>query len=232
MKSILLLCAWCFASLALAQDGRALVEESLRRHAPPPHVYQELALVINDAQGRYNVRTFRHYAQREGTKDTKAAHWLVVDTPPDLKGMTIHIGAGRDADDVLGSPILGSNFRVRDFATEILDAHDYGRRDSVMLGQQVHYVVDALPKRPSQPGRRLYLRQDNFFVSRIDHLDADNQLARRQSFHNPRPDETGVWRPGMILMEDLRNGQRSLLKVERRVHSPDYLPAAMANKQP
>jgi hypothetical protein len=224
-----LFCAWCVASLALAQDGRALVEESLRRHAPPPHVYQELALVINDAQGRYNVRTFRHYAQREGSK---AAHWLVVDTPPDLKGLTIRLDTAQVGDELLGSPILGSNFRISDFAPEALDVHDYRRRDSEMLGQQLHYVVDALPQRPGQPGRRLYLRQDNFFVSRIDHRDADGQLARRQSFHNPRADETGIWRPGMILMEDLRNGQRSLLKVERRVHSPDYLPAAMANKQP
>lgn len=229
MRPILLLWAWCVASLALAQDGRALVEESLRRHVPPPHLYQELALVINDAQGRYNLRTFRHYAQREGAK---AAHFLVVDTPPDLKGMTIKIDAERDAGDVLGSPILGSDFRISDFAPEALDAHDYRRRDSEMLGQQLHYVVDALPHRPGQSGRRLYLRQDNFFISRVEHRDADGQLARRQSFHNPRPDEAGIWRPGMILMEDLRAGRRSLLKIERRVHSPDYLPAAMGNKQP
>jgi len=212
-----------------AQDGRALVEESLRRHTAPPHVYQELALVINDAQGRYNVRTFRHYAQREGTK---GMHWLVVDTPADLRGMTIRLDAATDTGDALGSPILGSNFRISDFAPEVLNAHDYRRRDNEMLGRQLHYVVDALPLKAGQTGRRLYLRQDNFFVSRIDYRDSDGQLARRQSFHNPRPDEAGIWRPGMVLMEDLRDGRRSLLKIERRIHSADYLPAAMAKMPP
>ncbi len=225
MRSVILLCAWSIACLAQAQDGRALVEASLRRHAPPPHVYQELALIINDAQDRYNVRTFRHYGQQND-------HWLVVDTPPDLKGMTIHLDAARDAGDVLGSPILGSGFRVGDFAPEVLDAHDYRRRDNERLGRQLHFVVDALPHQPGQSARRLYLRQDNLFVSRIDHRDVDGQPARRQSFHNPRPDESGIWRPGMILMEDLRDGRRSLLKVERRVHSPDYLPAARVTAQP
>jgi hypothetical protein len=28
-------------------------------------------------------------------------------------------------------------------------------------------------------------------------------------------------------MEDLRDGRRSLLKVERRVHSPDYVPVSV-----
>jgi hypothetical protein len=31
----------------------------------------------------------------------------------------------------------------------------------------------------------------------------------------------------MMLMEDLRDGRRTLLKVERRVHSPDYIPTGI-----
>jgi hypothetical protein len=75
--------------------------------------------------------------------------------------------------------------------------------------------------------RRIYLRKDNLFVSRIDYRDRDGREARRQTFRDPRPDESGAWRAGMVLMEDLRNGGRSLLKVERRVHSADYVPAAV-----
>lgn len=225
MRLILLLYACCIATLALAQDGRALVEESLRRHAPPPHLYQELALVVTDVQGRYNVRTFRHYGQQNN-------HWLVVDTPPDMRGATLYLNPERGSRDILASPILGSGFRIGDFAPERLDSYDYQRRNNESIGRHPHYVVDALPHQSGQPGRRFYLRQDNLFISRIDHQDSDGQPARRQSFHNPRPDESGIWRAGMILMEDLRDGRRSLLKVERRVHSPDYLPAAMVRTQP
>jgi len=42
---------------------------------------------------------------------------------------------------------------------------------------------------------------------------------------DPRPEESGAWRANMILMEDLVDGRRSLLKTERRAHSPDYVPA-------
>jgi hypothetical protein len=68
------------------------------------------------------------------------------------------------------------------------------------------------------------LRKDNLFVSRIDYSDRQGRPARRQSFRDPRAHE-GAWRAAMVLMENLREGHRTLIKVERRVHSPDYVPA-------
>ena len=47
--------------------------------------------------------------------------------------------------------------------------------------------------------RRLYLRRDNLFVSRIDYFDRQGRLAKRQTFRDPRPDASGAWRAGMIL---------------------------------
>ena len=38
---------------------------------------------------------------------------------------------------------------------------------------------------------------------------------------------SGAWRAGMVLSEDLREDRRTLLKIERRVYSPDYVPAAV-----
>jgi hypothetical protein len=78
----------------------------------------------------------------------------------------------------------------------------------------------------------IYLRKDNLFVSRIDYHDREGRPARRQSFRDPIPDESGIWRAGMVLMEDLRDGRRTLLKIERRVHSADYVPAAVFARLP
>lgn len=226
MKHIFWLIIFCAgASIVQAQDGRALVTESLRRHAPPSFVTQELALVMSDREGRFSVRTFRHVGQQ-------GQHALVVETPPDLRGATIRLDNDRADGDTLASPILGSDFLIGDFAREALDAHDYRRLADEIFGRQPHYVIDALPRHSHAVQRRLYLRQDNLFVTRIDYRDADGNLRRRQSFRDPRPDESGVWRPGMILIEDMRDGRRSLLKVERRVHVSDAPQGNLAAKTP
>ena len=75
--------------------------------------------------------------------------------------------------------------------------------------------------------RRIYLRKDNLFVSRIDFLDRQGHAVKRQTFRDPRPEDSGAWRAGMVLSEDLREDRRTLLKIERRVYSPDYVPAAV-----
>jgi len=222
MKIWLPFLLWALAGQVVAQDARGLVEAALQRYSPPPVLYQELALVMSDRAGRFSVRTLRHYGQH-------GKHVLVVETPMELRGALIRLDDLRADGDTLASPILGSDFLIGDFAPEALEAHAYERRADASFGRQLHYVIDALPRQSVPlgvpwPARRLYLRQDNLFIARVDHLDAAGQPARRQSFRDPRPDESGIWRPGMILMEDLRDGRRSVLKVERRIHWADAPP--------
>ena len=50
---LLLLLMACLATTARAQSGRELIEDSLRRHAPPAWVYEEQTLVLSDPQGHY-----------------------------------------------------------------------------------------------------------------------------------------------------------------------------------
>lgn len=227
MRAALLLLTGLWPAIVPAQDGRTLMELAQQRYTPPPQVYQELALVMSDAQERYSVRTFRHYG-RQGK------HLLVVETPADLQGVRIHLNQTQTGEErtAPASPILGSNFQVGDFAAEAFDAYDYVRRDNEPLDRQPHYIVEALPRQPGLSARRLYLRQDNLFISRIDYRDSAGKPERRQTFRDPRPDEAGIWRAGMILMEDLRDGRRSLLKVERRIHSSDYPPDTRVARQP
>ena len=233
-------CAALFLVLALAaagaraQSGRELIEQSLRRYAPPPHVYEDLALVLTDRLGQHTVRTARHYAQRNVAG---ARNLLLIETPAELKGVAIYVvhaahdGARRGA--AAASPVFGSNFSVVDLEAEQAQDFRYERADDQELERVAHYVLRALPADESVARatgyheRRIYLRKDTLFASRIDYQDRDGRPQRRQTFRDPRPDESGAWRAGMMLMEDLRDGRRSLLKVERRVHSPDYVPAAV-----
>ncbi len=219
---------------ATAESGRELIEESLRRHAPPDYVYEEQALLLTDRQGQHTVRTARYYARRD---ESGTRNLLILVTPSESKGTAIysdhdtHGGTRRGA--VVSSPVFGSNFTVADLEREQARDFRYERDDDHDLDRVPHYVLRAFPvdesvaRATGYRERRIYLRKDNLFVSRIDYQDRDGRKARRQTFRDPRPDEFGIWRADMILMEDLRDGRRSLLKIERRVHSPDYVPAAV-----
>ena len=233
-RAALLLALACLAARAGAQSGSELIEESLRRQAPPPYVYEEQALVLSDRLGQHTVRTARYYARRD---ENGRRQLLVIDTPAESHGMAVFVardargGARRGAD--ASSPVFGSDFSVADFEGEQPQDFRYQREDNQDLDRVPHHVLRALPRdetvaRATGYGeRRIYLRKDNLFVSRIDYQDRQGRLAKRQTFRDPRPDDSGAWRAGMILMENLRDDRRTLLKVERRMYSPDYVPAAV-----
>jgi len=234
----LLLLLLLFAARASAQSGLELVEESLRRQAPPPYTFEEQVLVLSDSLGQNTVRTLRYYARNDAGGSKRL---MVVDTPSDLRGIKVYVtreaAGGVRRGPAASSPVFGSDYTVADFEGEQPADFDYEREPSQELERVTHFVVRATPKdaavaRATGYGvRRLYLRKDNLFVSRIDHIDRHARLVRRQTFKDPRPDDTGAWRPRMTLTEDLREDRRTLLKVERRVHSADYVPADVFDGQ-
>lgn len=213
----------------MAQSGQELIEASMHRYALPPHVYEEQALVMTDRQGRQTVRTLRSYTVLD---DAGSRNLRVIETPLDAKGTSLYIGKGRQGP-AATSPAFGSNFTIADLEAEQPKDFRYERDGDQVLGRVAHYVLRAIPadesvvRRTGYQERRIYLRKDNLFVSRIDYRDGEGRQIRRQTFRDPVPDDAGAWRPQMILMEDLRDGGRSLIKVERRVHSSDYVPAAV-----
>ena len=221
------------ASGAWAQSGRELIEDSLRRHAAPANVYQEQTLIQSDGLGQYTVRTLRYYARNDASGGKRL---LVIHTPEDLRGRTVfvaHDANGTRHGPEASSPLFGSDVSVADFEGEQPAGFRYAVEDHQDLDRISHYVLRAVPKDAAVAAatgygvRRLYLRKDNLFVSRVDFLDRQGRIARRQTFRDARPDESGAWRPAMILTEDLREDRRTLVKVERRVHSADYVPDAI-----
>ena len=231
MNAALFFLLACVAASASAQTARELVEDSVRRHAPPDYVYQEQTLILSDRLAQNTVRTARYYERRDASGRKSL---LVIQTPAELRGAAVYIsrdvhGGGRHGPDA-ASPVFGSDFTVADLEGEQPGDFNYTLEDSQDLDRVSHYVLRASPKDEAvslATGygiRRLYMRKDNLFVDRIDYLDRQGNPVKRRTFRDPQPDESGAWRPGMILTEDLREMRRTLVKVERRVHSPDYVP--------
>jgi hypothetical protein len=238
------------SAAALAQpaaDGaRALIEDALRKHAAPAYLYEEQTLVMSDAAGRYSVRTARYYVRREAGGEKRL---LQLETPAEVRGAALLVvrdasgavrrgvylpGARREpqADGVVEASglVFGTDFSIADLEDEQPQDFRYALEADQDLERVPHHVVRALPKDAAvaratgYAERRLYLRKDNLFLSRIEYQDRYARPVRRQSFRDPTPGDTGAWRAGMVLMENLLEGHRTLLKVERRVSSPDYVP--------
>ena len=224
----------CLISSAWAQTGRELMEDSIRRHAPPDYVYQEQTLILSDKLGQNTVRTARYYERRDASGRKTL---LVIQTPAELRGAAVYIArdaqGGRRQGPDAASPVFGSDFTIADFEGEQPGDYLYELEDSQDLDRVSHHVLRASPKDEAvrlatgNGVRRIYMRRDNLFVSRIDYLDRQGNPVKRRTFRDPRPDESGAWQPGMILTEDLLETRRTLVKIERRVHSPDYVPDAV-----
>ena len=234
-------------SAAAAEEGRALMDEALARHAQPPHVYEEVTLVLRNAAGERRVRTARHYVRTE--PDGSVRRMLVFDSPADVRGtaLLLRYEAGKPAQRSLFLPalgravgygdgaeafarILGTDFSIADLEPEHTQDFRYKREADRDIERVPHHVVRAKPKdgaiarTTGYADRRFFLRKDSLFITRIDYFDRQGKLARQQTFRDPRPDGAGAWHPAMILMEDLRERHSTLLKVDRRVHSADYVP--------
>ncbi len=238
MNRALLLVLMAFAARASAQSGLELIEESMRKQPPAAHTFEEQVLVLSDNLGQHTVRTVRFYARNDAGGSRRL---MVIDTPAELRGIKVYVSrdatGGARRGPAASSPVFGSDYTVADFEGEQPADFSYEREPSQELERVTHFVVRATPKdeavaRATGYGmRKLYLRKDNLFVSRIDHIDRHGHLVRRQTFKDPRPDDQGAWRPRMTLTEDLREDRRTLIKVERRVHSADYVPAEIFDGQ-
>jgi hypothetical protein len=241
------------AAAHAAPDGPGIMEK-VRSHRPQACcIYQELTMILTDAAGESGVRRIRWFERHE--PDGSSRLLLVFVAPADVRGAAVlmrrdPLGAthgevylpalGRPLDLVARTagamPLVGSDFRLADLLWEAPRDFTYTREADAEIDRSMHYVVRATPAKGAEQRtgggtRRHYVRKSDHFLVRTDFHDARGALARRQSFRDPRQVEPGVLQADMVLMEDFGERHRTLLKVERRVFSPDHAPAGMFSRQ-
>ncbi|MEE4301551.1 MAG: outer membrane lipoprotein-sorting protein [Pseudomonadales bacterium] len=230
-------------------SGRALMEEVYARHQQYPFVYEEQSMVLIDHRGDRMARRLQRYSRVEA--DGTARLMLLFTSPPEVDGVALlatrhpertgpeemdlavylpALGARLVESDGAGSTVgfLGTDFTIENLTGEDLDAYRYARRRSRQVDGVLHHVVDVFDARDdpatARPVRRHFVRARNLYVTRTDHYDELGRVEKRQTTHDLRPVDGTLWRGDMILMEDYRSGHRSLLKIDRRVFSRDYVP--------
>ncbi len=225
-------------------SGRDLMDAVQSRHLQYPYIYEEQTMMLTDRHGNRETRRMRSYMRIE--TDGAVSFMLLFDSPTDVKGVAVM--AFREAggetrkyfylpafgESLLeatgsssGESFLGTDFAIEDLTGEALDDFEYTRLRDRRINGVDHFIVEARRRGESSPALRHFILRDNLFIVRTDHLDQFGRLSKRQTFHDLRPVGGGVWRANIVRMDDLKSNHQSLIRVEHRVFSRDYVPPEM-----
>lgn len=230
-----------------------IVRQSQQRHELYPYVYEEQTLVLIDNHQQRDVRRLRRYSRLE---DDGSFRSMIEFVYPESIAGTALLFTRNSADEqptrlflpalgarlsnyqgaVTDGQMLGSEFCVIDLVPEDMERYEYQRESDLVDQGHVYFVVRAKAKEGevAQTGfaeRRLFIRQDNFFITRIEYFDAKGRLLKRQTRHDIHAIGGEMWRADMIGVENMLNGHRSILKIDQRIYSRDYVPLSIFSEQ-
>ncbi len=228
--------------------GPQIMQEVHARQHLYPYIYEEQSIVLVDRNGFRDTRTARRYSRVE--VDGSVQLLLVFESPLQVKGVALL--ARRDATGVITSQLylpalgqqlitsdpgdhdngfMGTDFSVESLTGEMLSEYLYVRSDDVELENQAYFSVDVFragdDPGKTRPQRRHFIRQDNLFITRSDHFDARGEVVRRQRSYDLKVVDGSMWHANLMLMDDYREQHHTLIKVDRRIFSRNYVPAEM-----
>jgi hypothetical protein len=233
---------------AEVSSGAEIMQEVYRRHQQFPYIYEEQSMVLIDRQGNRDSRRARRYSRVEA--DGTTHFMLIFDYPEEVRGLSLL--ANRDAQGVSqrfvylpafaeqliesrtdsgDSHFLGTDFSVEDLSGEVLKDYHYVRRQDMNLDGQAYFVIDVYDldegKIIHQKKRRHYVRKDIYYITITDHYDRKGKVNRQLSHHDLKAVNGDMWRANLILVEDKVEQHKSLIRIEKRVFSQQYVPAEM-----
>ncbi|MFC1516128.1 outer membrane lipoprotein-sorting protein [Thermodesulfobacteriota bacterium] len=231
-------------------DGRRIMEEVLKRHELYPYVFEEQSMILIDSAGNRDVRKVRRFSRIE--EDGTVKYLLIFDNPAEIRGVALlairhhtgqvdsHIYLPAFGSEMIstagnrrGGHFLGTDFAIEDLTVEVLSDFRYIRGTDHEIDKIPYFVIEAFPinvevERSTGYGlRRHFIRQDNFFIVRTDYYDPRGRFLKQRTHHDLKRVDGDMWRNNMILMENHKEQHKSLIKVDRRVFSRDYVPPEM-----
>tara|TARA_R110002073_G_scaffold39057_4_gene111642 strand:+ start:2984 stop:3808 length:825 start_codon:yes stop_codon:yes gene_type:complete len=226
-------------------SGLALMQKVYDTHQQYPYVYEEQSMVLIDRDGNRETRKVKLYTRVEENLLQKIL--LLFDSPKEVKGVAVlaeRNAAGETRQSIylpaLGESMvensgeagdanfLGTDFSVENLTGERLEDYDYRRQRDELINDKMYCVVDVFGKQSSEDQialRRHFISQENLYLTRTDYFDDMGRVRKRQSQHDMAHVLGDMWRANMLLMENLQNNHQTLIKVDRRVFSKDYVPS-------
>jgi len=226
--------------------GRSIMDEVFKRHELFPYVYEEQTMILIDVAGNRIARMARRFSRIENDGTVKLL--LVLDNPAEVRGVALrtilHSSGRRESNIYLpafgkeiksnvgksgGSLLLGTDFAIEDLTAEVLSDFRYVRVADHKIDKIAYFVVEVFPRNEEIKQtsgyslRRHFVRQDIFFIIRTDFYDRRGRLFKRQTNQDLKRVDGDMWRADMILMENHKERHKTLLKINKRVFSQDYV---------
>jgi len=233
-------------------SGLEIMQEVQKRHQQFAFVYEEQSMIMIDRNGDRDTRKLKRYSRIED--DGTVKFLLLFDFPDEISGaalLAIRDKSGNTRKYVylpafgehliesvssgLDGKFLGTDFSIENITGEVLDDYIYARRPDKKTNNVEYFVVDVYRiedgntentvSTNKQALRRHFIAKNNFYITKTEYFDKQGRVYKKQSNHDLRAVDGDMWRANMILMEDSKEHHQSLIKIDRRIFSRDYVSA-------
>ena len=233
-------------------SGLKIMQEVHKRHQQFAFVYEEQSMVMIDSSGNRDTRKVKRYSRVED--DGTVKFLLLIDSPEEISGVALLATRDTSGKTIkyvylpafgehliesvssgLDGKFLGTDFSIENITGEILDDYIYVRRSDKKINDVEYFVVDVyrmeegytdnmLPTE-KQALRRHSISKNNFYIIKTEYFDKQGRVYKKQSHHDLRAVDGDMWRADRIVMEDSKEHHQSLIKINRRIFSRDYVSA-------
>jgi len=233
-------------------SGLKIMQEVQKRHQQFAFVYEEQSMVMIDRNGNRDTRSVKRYSRLE--EDGTVKFLLLFDSPEEISGVALLATRNPSGETVkyvylpafgeqliesvssgLDGKFLGTDFSIENITGEVLDDYIYVRRPDKKINNIEYFEVDVyrmedgftenMLSTSKQALRRHSISKNNFYITKTEYFDKQGRVYKKQTHHDLRAVDGDMWRADMILMEDSKEHHQSLIKINRRIFSRDYVSA-------
>lgn len=251
---LLLLVSLAVSVMAAEPDARTIMKQVHGQQEQHPYIYEEQSMILIDKEGNRDVRNTRRYLRVDASGKLNVL--LVFDSPEEVKGVALL--ASQQKDDVIQAGIylpafddrmtssdgessserfLGTDFSVFDLKPDRYDDFSYKRLEDEVVGEISYYTIEEIPVdnsilKQSGYSKRIHtISKDNLLVFRTRYFNRQGRHIKTLTQHEFKQYGNSLWKPDMILMDNLADQHKTLIKTRERVFSPDYVPPKMFTRQ-
>jgi len=232
------------AQMTSSPDGTEIMQGVQRNLFKEKNIYEELSVILTDELGNRDTRQLRKYTMLANESEIKFL--LVFDSPEEFQGVALLASKQQDSipdisvylpayGQVLkhasmwdhGETLFGTDFTIRELSGVLMGDYQFVRREDRKIENITFYVVDVFADnsvpRLAKPMMRHFIQQDSLFIVRTDYFDKYGRLAKQLTMHNIKMSTDSTWNAAMLLMEDMQKDHSTLIKVNKRIISEDYV---------
>lgn len=214
--------------------GREVMElYDAQQRTADSEVTIDMTLVNRGGNTRERVLTMWTRTREDGTRqilirfqeppDIEGTGFLQVERREEEDDLWLYLPALRRTRRIAGSarrdPFVGTHFTYEDLDPEDLDEHAYTVLRSEPVDGRSAWVVEAVPRgdaveESGYQRRLLWIDRERNTLLRADLFDREGALGKRLTAGDVRRVASGErWRPHTLVMEDLVEGGRTVLRM-------------------